>query len=138
MWAQTYEQVKDLVPPKVEGRRQGKLKHGFLNGFGTAACYAVASSGLLPPDKAHLHSCLGCLDPRQQKVFKQMEARLRAIAPFQVTEAIGTWVANTCSIMSKDSHLETVEDLSALPKEQKPIWLPYKKALMAVKFSGEN
>jgi hypothetical protein len=111
MWAQTYEQVKDLVPPKVEGRRQGKLKHGFLNGFGTAACYAVASGGLLPPDKAHLYSCTIpalaalTLDPRQLKVFKQMEARLQAfqlqaIAPFQVTEAIGTrtWVDNTCSI----------------------------------------
>jgi hypothetical protein len=128
VWAQTYAQGKDLVPPKVEGRRQGKLKHGFLNGFGTVAFYAVASGGLLPPDKSHLHSCFGCLDTRQCKVFKQMEARLRAFAPFQVTEAIGAWVGNTCSILSKDSHWETVEDLSALPKEQKPIWLPYRKA----------
>jgi hypothetical protein len=103
VWAQADEQVKDLVPPKVEGRRQGKLKHGFLNGFCTAACYAVASDGLVPPDKAHLHACLGCLDPRQQKVFKQMDARLQAIAPFQVTEAIGRWVCNTCSILSKNT-----------------------------------
>jgi hypothetical protein len=68
-----------------------------------------------------------------------MEARLHAIAPFQVTEAIGTWVGNTCSILSKDSHWETVEDLSALPKEQKPIWLPYKKALKwLLSFAGKT
>jgi hypothetical protein len=51
-------------------------------------------------------------------------------------KAIGTWVGNTCSILSKDSHWETAEDLSSLPREEKPIWYPYKAALIAVKFSN--
>jgi hypothetical protein len=138
VWAKAYEQVKDLVPPKVEHRRQGKLKSGFLNGFSTAACFAVASGGILPADKAHLDVCLQSLNPNQQEVFKKMESRLQSIAPFELTKAIGTWVGNTCSILSKDSHWETAEDLSSLPREKKPIWRPYKAALIAVKFSNVN
>jgi hypothetical protein len=96
--------VKDLVPPKVEGCHHGKLKHGFLNDFATAACYAVASGGILPADKAELDACLHSLNTSQQEVFKKMEARLQKVAPFQVTKEIGTWVGNTCSLLSKGGH----------------------------------
>jgi hypothetical protein len=128
--------VKDLVLPKVEGRPHGKLKHEFLNGFATTACYAVASGGILLADKAQLDACLGHLNTRQQEVFKKMEARLQKVAPFKVTKEIGTWVGNTCSLLSKGGHWESAEDLAALPKEEKPIWLPYKEALIAVQFTS--
>jgi hypothetical protein len=73
-WQKVYEQVKDLVPSKVENHCQGKLKIDFLNGFSTTACFAVASGGLLPADKAHLDVCLRSLNPNQQDIFKEMEA----------------------------------------------------------------
>jgi hypothetical protein len=37
------------------------LNKGFINGFTTAACYAVASDGHLPADKASLDLCLSLL-----------------------------------------------------------------------------
>ena len=53
-----------------------------------------------------------------------------------MTEQIGSWVGNTCSLLSKGDDWETAEDLAALPKEKKkPIWRPYKDALNRVKFN---
>jgi hypothetical protein len=50
----------------------------FLNGFSTAACFAVASSSLLPPDKAGLDACLQSLNQNQQEVFKEIQGWLQA------------------------------------------------------------
>jgi hypothetical protein len=108
-----------------------------MSGFATAACYAVASGGILPADKRDLDACLGSLNPSQVKEFRKMEARLQKVAPFKLMKPIGTWVGNTCSLLSKGGVWDRAEDLAALPpNEPKPIWLPHKEALIAVEFSN--
>ncbi len=101
---------------------------GFINGFATAACFSVASGGLLPPDKTNLKDCL---TEEMKPLFEAMRTKLQ---PFEVVEAIGYWVGNTQSLLKKGRHWETATELAAIPKHEKPIWLPYKEALKNVNF----
>jgi hypothetical protein len=132
-WKNAYQKVSKQEPPKADGRRSGKLKHGFLNGFATAACFAVASKGSLPADKALLSKCLSHLSENQQETFKKTHALLNKIHSFTLTEEIGTWVGNMCSQFHRGGSWETAADLSTMEK-QKPIWLPHRDALKAVSF----
>jgi hypothetical protein len=102
-----------------------------------AACYAVASDGNLPADKASLDACLSLLFEPQRQTFKTTQAALNLIHEFSLTQEIGTWVGNVCSLLHDGGHWKTAADLSALPAgEKKPIWMPYLDALKAVNFHG--
>jgi hypothetical protein len=83
-----------------------------MNAFATAACYAVASDGHLPADKASLDSCFALLLEHQQQTFKNTQAALNLIHEFSLTQEIGTWVGNTCSLLRKGGHWKTAADLS--------------------------
>jgi hypothetical protein len=132
-WKDAYQKVSKLDPPKVDGRRSGKLKTGFLNGFATAACYAVASKGSLPADKALLSKCRSHLSENQQQTFEKTHALLDKIHSLTLNEEIGTWVGNMCSQLRRGGSWEMAADLSTMEK-QKPIWLPHSEALKAVSF----
>ena len=135
-WKNAYWKVSKLDPPKVDGCRSGKLKTGFLNGFATAACYAVARNGFLPADKASLNNCLSHLSESEQVTFNKTCALLNEIHNFNLTQEIGTWIGNMCSQLCRGGYWKTAGDLSTLSgvEKQKPIWLPHKDALKAVSF----
>jgi hypothetical protein len=70
----------------------------------------VASGGSLPADKADLNACLRCLNKAEAARFHRYENALQAVCPFPLTKAIGSWVGNTCSTLSKDTLWETAAE----------------------------